>query len=326
MNNLPQVGSWDFCPLAHFLGQLSANVSWKQPESKACFVFDDPNLHWWSYGFLDYRELSAHAEATTTTSRPRQYPSISGTYIGRRQSSFGKQSRISFAIHGNNHTREELRRVDELDRASTLAAQALQRVSAIRSAGVDIAPVMVPPHGVCSLATLEGCLRAGFDALCADWPYWWLTERESVTTLSGWWPLDRLRGLPLIPRLHVVASDLDDVVFRAFLGQPLILYAHHTDLRAGLDFLAARADYVRSLGVNSWQSLGRIANNVVSTYRCGDCVTITLYSRRAVFAIPEGVAQVNSSSQAPIRPKLCSALRFVTLTACVRFASGSDYR
>ena len=111
------------------------------------------------------------------------------------------RSRISFAIHGNNHTREELRRVDELDRASTLAAQALQRVSAIRSAGVDIAPVMVPPHGVCSLATLEGCLRAGFDALCADWPYWWLTERESVTTLSGWWPLDRLRGLPPIPRL-----------------------------------------------------------------------------------------------------------------------------
>ena len=96
----------------------------------------------------------------------------------------------------------------------------------------------------------------------------------------------------MIPRFHVVASDLEDVVFRAFLGQPLILYAHHTDLRAGLDLLAARADYVRSLGVNSWQSLGRIADDVVSTYRCGDCVTITLYSRRAVFAIPEGVAHV----------------------------------
>ena len=279
-------------PLAHFLGQLSAHVSWEPPESKACFVFDDPNLHWWSYGFLDYRKLSAHAEAHDYHVTAATIP-LDQWYIHRATAEFlRKQLRISFAIHGNNHTREELRRVDKLDLASTLAAQALQRASAIRRAGVDIAPVMVPPHGVCSIATLEGCLRAGFDALCADWPYWWLTEPKSVTTLSGWRPLDRLGGLPVIPRLHVVASDLDDVVFRAFLGQPLILYAHHTDLRAGLDLLAARADYVRSLGVNSWQSLGRIADDVVSTYRCGDCVTITLYSRRAVFAIPEGVAHV----------------------------------
>ena len=44
--------------------------------------------------------------------------------------------------------------------------------------------------------------------------------------------------------------------FRAFLGQPLVLYAHHTDLRDGLDLLADRADEVRALGVNSWRSLG----------------------------------------------------------------------
>jgi len=279
-------------PLAHFLGQLSANASWTQPESKACFVFDDPNLHWWSYGFFDYRKLSAHAEAHDYHVTAATIP-LDQWYIHRATAEFlRKQSRISFALHGNNHTREELRRVDELDRASTLAAQALQRASAIRRAGVEIAPVMVPPHGVSSVATLEGCLRAGFDAVCADWPYWWLNEREAVTTLSGWRPLDRLGGLPLIPRFHVVDSDLDDAVFRAFLGQPLILYAHHTDLRAGLDLLAARADYVRSLGVDSWQSLGRIADDVVSTDRRGDCLMITLYSRRAVFAIPEGVTHV----------------------------------
>ena len=149
---------------------------------------------------------------------------------------------------------------------------------------------MVPPHGVSSIATLEGCLRAGFDALCADWPYWWLSEAGARSPLSGWHPIDRLAGLPVIPRLHVVASDLDDLVFRAFLGQPLVLYAHHTDLSAGLDLLAARADDVRSLGVDSWQSLGRTAQNVVAAYGNGDSLTFNLYTRRAVVAIPEGVS------------------------------------
>ena len=107
---------------------------------------------------------------------------------------------------------------------------------------------MVPPHGACSVATLEGCLRAGFDAVCAEWPYWWLAEPDASSALSGWQPLDRIAGLPVIPRLHVTASDRDDMPFRAFLGQPLVLYAHHTDLKDGLDLLADRADEVRALG------------------------------------------------------------------------------
>jgi hypothetical protein len=88
----------------------------------------------------------------------------------------------------------------------------------------------------------------------------------------------------------MIFSELDDLVFRAFLGQPLILYGHHTDLRFGLDVLATRAEDVRSLGVNSWQSLGRIARDVVSSYRRDDSLMLTLHSRRAVVAIPEGIS------------------------------------
>ena len=277
-------------PLAHFLRRLSEQVSYEQPESKACFVFDDPNLHWWTYGFLDYRRLSAHAEANDYHVTAATVP-LDQWYIHRGTAEFlRRQSRISFAIHGNNHTRHELRRIDEPGPASALAGQALRRVGAVRRAGVDIGSVMVPPHGVCSLAMLEGCLRTGFDALCADWPYWWLLEPNALSTLSGWRPLDRLGGLPVIPRMHLVGSDQDDLLFRAFLGQPLILYAHHTDLRAGLDLLAARADEVRSLGVDSWQSLGTIAQGVVSTYRRESSMAVILYSRSAAVTIPEGIS------------------------------------
>src|SRR5580765_1097435 len=226
-------------PLAHFLRELSAAASWEQPESQACFVFDDPNLHWWSYGYLDYRRPAAHAEAHDYRVTAATIP-LDQCYIHRATARFLREgaSRVSFAVHGNNHTRHELGRVDDLDRASTLAAQALKRASAVHRAGAEIGPVMVPPHGACSVATLEGCLRAGFDAVCAEWPYWWLAEPDASSALSGWQPLDRIAGLPVIPRLHVSASDRDDMPFRAFLGQPLVLYAHHTDLKAGLDVLA----------------------------------------------------------------------------------------
>jgi len=279
-------------PLANFLRELSVAASWEQPESTACFVFDDPNLHWWSYGYLDYRELAAHAEAHDYRVTAATIP-LDQWYIHRATARFLREgaSRVSFAVHGNNHTRHELGRVDDLDRASTLAAQALERCSAVHRAGAEIGPVMVPPHGACSVATLEGCLRAGFDAVCAEWPYWWLTEPDASSALSGWHPLDRIAGLPVIPRLHVTASDRDDMPFRAFLGQPLVLYAHHTDLKDGLDLLADRADEVRALGVSSWRSLGDIATDVVSAYRFGENIECTLHSQRARLTVPVGVSQ-----------------------------------
>jgi hypothetical protein len=279
-------------PLAHLLRELAVAASWQQPESKACFVFDDPNLHWWSYGYLDYRQLAAHAEAHDYRVTAATIP-LDQWYIHRATARFLREgeSRVSFAVHGNNHTRHELGRVADPDRASTLAAQALERVSAVRRAGAEIGPVMVPPHGVCSVAMLEGCLRAGFDAVCAEWPYWWLADADASSVLSGWQPLDRLAGLPVIPRLHVLASDRDDMPFRAFLGQPLVLYAHHTDLKEGLDLLAERADDVRALGVDSWRSLGNIATDVFSAYRFGQkSMEFTLHSQKARIAVPEGVS------------------------------------
>lgn len=303
-------------PLAHFLRELSVAASWEQPESTACFVFDDPNLHWWSYGYLDYRELAAHAEAHDYCVTAATIP-LDQWYIHRPTARFLREgeSRVSFAVHGNNHTRHELGRVDDPDQAATLAAQALERSSAVRRAGAEIGPVMVPPHGACSVAMLEGCLRAGFDAICAEWPYWWLAETDVSTPLSGWYPLDRIAGLPVVPRLHVVASDRDDMPFRAFLGQPLVLYAHHTDLKDGLDLLAERADEVRALGVDSWRSLGTIAEGVFSTHRFGENMELTLHSQRARVSVPEGVSRARFACAGGDAPE-------TTLTVELRDARG----
>ena len=49
--------------LLQFLRELTAPSGWRSPPLRAAIVFDDPNLRWRSYGFIDYRELLAHADA-----------------------------------------------------------------------------------------------------------------------------------------------------------------------------------------------------------------------------------------------------------------------
>ena len=188
-------------PLAHFLRELSAAALWEQPESKACFVFDDPNLHWWSYGYLDYRELAAHAEAHDYRVTAATIP-LDQWYIHRPTARFLREgaSRISFAIHGNNHTRHELGRVDDPDRASTLAAEALKRARAVHRPERRLVPSWFPdtrvlgrdPRGVSACRVRRGLRRMAL--LVAS-------RRRRDLGAFRLVPLDRPEGLPVIPRL-----------------------------------------------------------------------------------------------------------------------------
>ena len=106
-------------PLAHFLRELSAAASWEQPESTACFVFDDPNLHWWSYGYLDYRKLAAHAEAHDYRVTAATIP-LDQWYIHRATARFLQRAHLA-SVHGSWQQPHATRAwsCDDLERAST---------------------------------------------------------------------------------------------------------------------------------------------------------------------------------------------------------------
>jgi hypothetical protein len=96
-------------PLLHFLRQVVRGIDWEGPPSRACFVFDDPNLHWRSYGFLNYRVLAAHAVrhnycASVATIPLDAWWVNAGVAVTLRSCS----PRISVLIHGNNHTAHEM--------------------------------------------------------------------------------------------------------------------------------------------------------------------------------------------------------------------------
>jgi hypothetical protein len=50
-------------PLLHFLRKATAEMGWTPPPIRACFMFDDPNLHWPSYGCLSYAKVLERARA-----------------------------------------------------------------------------------------------------------------------------------------------------------------------------------------------------------------------------------------------------------------------
>ena len=57
--------------LVSFLRAVSARCGWESPPVRAAFLFDDPNLRWRSYGFIDYRDWPTTPTRTVTTPRWR---------------------------------------------------------------------------------------------------------------------------------------------------------------------------------------------------------------------------------------------------------------
>src|SRR2546422_643936 len=111
---------------------------------------------------------------------------------------------------------------------------------------------MAPPHGACSQAAARAMLALGFEAVCFSNPYPWREGRGAPSPLTGWHPAELVAGgLPVLPRHHL-AAPREELVFRALLGQPQIIYLHHWDLRDGLDVLAQAAADVDALGEVRW--------------------------------------------------------------------------
>ena len=98
-------------PLLHFLRAQTEAIRWQPPAVHASLLFDDPNLHWPSYGFVKLVELGAHARehgyhvalATVPLDAWFAHP----TALRALRESDGA---ISLLVHGNDHDGGELGR------------------------------------------------------------------------------------------------------------------------------------------------------------------------------------------------------------------------
>ena len=257
--------------LVNFLQGVTRERSIAPPLS-AAFVLDDPNLHWPSYGHVRYAELAGHAREHGYHVVIAMSP-LDGWYANRRAVRIFKEhpAQLSICVHGNDHLGPELGRVVSDREGLVLARHALARAAAFqRRTGIPFERVMVPPHEQLSEPAARG-LAGGFDAVRvaalpmdrSGPPGTRRGARHGSTPSAALWRGGRGReivagGLPLLLRTGFNAPR-EDLVLRAFLGQPLVVYGHHDVLEHGHDVLADYASAIDALGDVCWTSLAGIA-------------------------------------------------------------------
>lgn len=291
-------------PLLELLRSLGAEDGWRPPPPRASFLLDDPNLHWPSYGHLKLPQLARHAREHGYHLALAMVPLDAWFAHPGAARLLREEDSLSLLVHGNDHFGGELGAIETVGEALAQAAQAQRRIVAFeRRAGIRVSRVMAPPHEECSEAVARALARAGFDAITMTRPYpWlaqpprnWLTAPSGSGSLAGWRGADFTPGnLPVFLR-HPLADrhcSSAELVLRAYLDQPLVLYGHHADLAEGLGVLARRTAEVNRLGAVRWSSLGEIAASSFEHRREGDLLRVRPYARRIEVEVPEGVRRV----------------------------------
>jgi hypothetical protein len=277
--------------LIGFLRAACGAVLSTPPPLRAAFVFDDPNLRWRSYGYIDFGRLLAHADAHDYHAAMAMIPlDARGQHRATVDLFRARPDRLSLVMHGNNHLSRELLRLDEEREALAMAAQAVRRAASFEARhSLRMDRVMMPPHGMCSASSAAALAAVGFDALCAIHPLPWREQPPADRPLAGWDPAEFASGCAVIPRLPL-GVDPSELALRAFLDQPLVVYGHHGDLAEGLEPLAETAAAINGLGQVEWSSLGEIAAGNAATRLDADVLRVAPYSHRMRLPLPGAAA------------------------------------
>ena len=304
--------------VAQFLSDLTIGLRWEPPPLRACFLIDDPNLHWPSYGNLRYADVLRDARVRGYHLSVAMVPLDSWLAHPRAVGLFRSGAdHLSIVIHGNDHNGPELGRSRPPTADAALVAQALRRIASFeRRTGLSVDRVMVPPHEALSETTAQALLRSGCEAVFATRPYpWaatshhahWLERPAGADPVNAWQPSEIVAGgLPLLLRADFRLTR-EELVLRAFLGQPLVLYGHHDLMKDGLDVLAEATTDVNRLGHVRWCSPGQVVRTGAQTRRTGQCLDVRMLARKMAVEIPDGVTLLRidaSQLQPPAHARL----------------------
>jgi hypothetical protein len=278
--------------LVQFLRALESD-GWIKPSLRAAFVIDDPNLRRDRYGYVNYRELVAHADRQGYHIAMAMIPLDARRWSDRAVELFrARRDRVSLVIHGNDHFGPELAKTEEFRPALAMSAQASRRIAWFESkTGLTVDRVMMPPHEAWSRASARAIGAIDFAALCAWQPSPTTENGAGRDVLAGWTPASFVEGCAVIPRFPWRLSRTA-IALRAFLDHPLVLYGHHGDLAAGLDPLAGAAVLVNSVGDVQWSPIGDIVHASHDLQVAEGTMAVRPWSRSLRVRVPEGCGEL----------------------------------
>ncbi|HEV2393442.1 MAG TPA: hypothetical protein VG146_13910 [Verrucomicrobiae bacterium] len=272
-------------------------AGWEPPPPRACLMFDDPNLHWRSYGYINFASLARHAREHRYHASFAMVP-LDAWHLHRSTARLFQENGdlLSLLVHGNNHARNELALPYSEQRRSALVAQALTRVERFeQQSGLEVSRVMAAPHHACSDEMAGTLARMGFEAACVSPAFIMEHNRARAwPEAAGLAPADFLAGsLPVIPRFTFGLINLPRILLAGFFGQAIVPVGHHDDLADGLGVLRKLADSINQTGEVGWTDMTSIARSNFWSRRDGSTMHLRLYSRQVRFTVPEGVTAIH---------------------------------
>ena len=282
-------------PLLIFLRALTGDHRWEQPPLQACFMLDDPNLHWRTYGFVDFAEISAHAQTHRYHVSFATIP-LDAWFVHKPTALLFQKYRdqLSLLIHGNNHIAKELARPYMDEGISRNLSQALSRIDEFeRRYGVEVSKVMAPPHGACSGRALSQMAHLGFEAACiSSGSLRHYNEKAPWLRTLGMKPSDIVEGLVVFPRFRISTTCHNSILIAALLDHPIIPVGHHYDIAEGLQLFADLSGFINSLGTVHWADMKGISRSHYARRLEGNVLRVRMFTRRMEVCIPEGINQI----------------------------------
>lgn len=281
-------------PVLQFVREVTGRHLWNAT-LKACFMFDDPNLHARKYGYLRYDELIQHCRQSRYHVSFATIP-LDGWWVSSRAAALFREHKeqLSLLIHGNDHTRQELAQPYGNEARQALLGQALRRIHQLEvRSGVEVCRVMAAPHGACREDMMGEMARFGFEAASISHGSLRAHNRERAWTRNlGSRPAECIAGLPIFPRFQMAADKFQTVLFSAYLDQPIIPMGHHQDVASGLDLLDSLADQINRLGPVRWSAMSGMARSHFQWRRSGETLVVRPFSALLKIQIPEGTVRL----------------------------------
>jgi len=288
-------------PFVHFLREVVGEFAWQPPAPRACFMLDDPNLHWPTYGFVDYREIAALAERDNFHLAVAMVP-LDGWYVSSAASALFREhsNRLSLLMHGNDHLRQELGLPRTEEESTRMLAQALSRIATLeRRSGVRISRAMAPPHGACRPELFRLMFRMGYEGACiSPWSLQdWAGGRVWPDTF-GLASVERAdEGFPVAPRFGLSEQCEGWAVINAFLDRPIIAVGHHSSLRQGTGVLSGLAASINRIPGIQWTNVEQILQSRYATRRQDATLYIRPLAARLTVPIPPDVTRIVVESE-----------------------------
>jgi hypothetical protein len=277
----------ELLPLLHFLRTVTDYYQWQRPPVRAQFMFDDPNLHWPTYGLVKYGELARRAEKENYHVSFATVPLDAWFTHGGAVEIFQRNpGRLSLCVHGNDHTKRELAQNYTLVGRIALLRQAIRRIEKLaRRSGLPISKVMVPPHGACSHEMLAEIVGCGFESACISHGSLRAHNRARAWTKAlGYLPAETIEGCPVLPRWGFVGTTENTILLAAFLDQALVLRGHHQDLKGGIELLDGFARIINGLGNVTWTNMSEISQQSYASVMEGKTLRLRPWSSKIVLA------------------------------------------